>query len=79
MRGMRHPLTRALYEICDDGVLVTHGDRRGVFDDDGRWISGDRFSVCPNLCGWIGRGPRMPMDLSDNRRFRSVVEGQSGE
>lgn len=73
MRGMRHPLTRALYEMCDEGVLVTHGGRQGVFDNEGKWLSGDRFPVCPNLCGWIGRGPREPADLSDNRRFRSVV------
>ena len=72
MRGMRHPLTQALYELCDASVLVTDGTRRGVFDTDGRWRSGDRFSVCPHMCGWIGRGPRRPTDLSENRRFRSV-------
>jgi hypothetical protein len=77
MRGMRHPLTRALYEICDEGVRVTHGARQGIFDNDGRWLAGDKFPVCPNLCGWIGRGPRQPMDLSDNRRFRTVVENQA--
>ena len=73
MRGMRHPLTRALYEMCDEGVRVTHGARQGVFDNEGQWLSGDRFAVCPNLCGWIGRGPAQPADLSDNRRFRSVL------
>ncbi|MEY2401853.1 MAG: hypothetical protein QOJ08_1964 [Ilumatobacteraceae bacterium] len=79
MRGMKHPLTGAMYEICDEGVRVTHGDREGIFDNDGRWIAGDRISACPNLCGWIGRGPRQPMDLSDNRRFRSVMDDQGGK
>jgi hypothetical protein len=76
---MRHPLTGALYEMCDEGVRVTLGEQHGIFDNDGRWLAGDRISVCPNLCGWVGRGPREPMDLSDNRRFRSVVEKQMEE
>ena len=78
MRGMRHPITQALYELCDKGVLVTHGTRRGVFDPDGRWISGDNFMVCPNMCGWIGRGPVIPSDLSENRRSRSVATDAKG-
>lgn len=78
MRGMRHPLTNALYEMCDEGVLITDGARRGVYDTDGRWLSGDRFSVCPNMCGWIGRGPRVAEDLSQNRRFRSVTTNTAG-
>ena len=57
MRGMRHPLTRALYEMCDEGVLVTHGGRQGVFDNEGKWLSGDRFPVCPEPV-WLDRsGP----------------------
>lgn len=79
MRGMRHPITRAMYEMTDGGVVVTHGPRRGVFDSDGRWLEGDKFAVCPNMCGWIGRGPRQPADLSDNRRFRSVVLPKAGD
>ena len=73
MRGMRHPLTHALYELSDEGVRVTDGARVGVYGDDGRWLFGDRFLVCPNLCGWIGMGPRVPSTLKDHRRFRNVV------
>lgn len=77
MRGMRHPLTHALYELCDEGVRVTDGNQIGVYDNDGRWVSGDRFLVCPNLCGWIGTGPREPSTLKDHRRFRNVVVKQA--
>lgn len=84
MRGMRHPLTLALYELCDEGVRVVDGDRTGVYDSFGQWVSGDRFLVCPNMCGWIGTGPREPSTLKDHRRFRNVVvkqeaNGQVGE
>jgi len=79
MRGMKHPLSLDLYEMCDEGVLVTGRDRRGVFDNDGRWISGDRFEVCPSMCGWIGRGPRVPTALTENRRFRSTTIAHSGD
>jgi hypothetical protein len=72
-RGMRHPITGALYEMCAEGVRVTTAKRVGVFDSDGRWLMGDRFDVCPNLCGWIGRGPSEPTDLSQHRRFRTVT------
>lgn len=73
MRGMRHALSGDLYELCDEGVRVTHGDLVGVYDAAGRWRAGERFAVCPNLCNWIGNGPRAPLDLSTNRRFRNVV------
>ena len=72
MRGMRHPLSGAIYEIADGGVQVSHRGRIGVYDNEGRWRSGDVMTVCPNMCRWIGNGPRVPVDLSNNRRFRSV-------
>jgi hypothetical protein len=25
------------------------------------------------MCGWVGTGPRVPTDLKDHRRFRSIV------
>lgn len=79
MRGMRHPLSGALYELCDDGVLVSLGDDAGLYDSHGRWLSGRRMTVCPNFCAWIGDGPRDPVDLSSNRRFRNVLEPNLGD
>jgi len=74
VRGMKHPLTLAVYELCDEGVQVTTvSGRVGVFDPGGRWLSGDRFPADKHFCEWIGNGPREPEDLSTNRRFRHIV------
>jgi hypothetical protein len=74
MRSMRHPITSVVYELDDDGnVRLTDGDRSGTFDRDGRWLSGDKLIADPELCVWVGGGPRQPEDLSTNRRFRNVA------
>lgn len=71
---MRHPLTFAVYELCDEGVLVTtKRGRVGVYNSQGLWLSGDKFPVDKHMCEWIGDGPREREDLSTNRRFRSLV------
>jgi len=42
MRPLRHPISHALYELQPDGnVKVTDGAVEGVFDNEGRWISGE--------------------------------------
>ncbi len=74
MREFRHPLSGAVYGLSGDDVIVALGDRVGLYDARGRWISGDRISVCPTMCEWIGNGPRTPVDLSTNRRFRDVMD-----
>jgi nitrite reductase/ring-hydroxylating ferredoxin subunit len=58
---LRHPLSGAIYERIDDGVvLVTTKDGRvGKFTDDGIRIEGDIGQVDPNMCGWIG-GKQLP-------------------
>jgi hypothetical protein len=76
MRGMKHPLTLAVYELREDGpgVQVTTPDGKvGIFDAAGHWVSGDKFPVDMHMCEWVGGGPREPEDLSTNRRFRSIV------
>jgi hypothetical protein len=74
MRAIKHPLTHATYELCDTGVRVTDGSRTGVYTSGGRWVSGDNFMVCPNMCLWVGEGPRVPSELKDHRRFRTIVK-----
>ncbi|MGZ0217948.1 MAG: hypothetical protein ACKVIY_02855 [Acidimicrobiales bacterium] len=72
MKGIRHPFTQALYEQAANGnVLVTDGDRAGVFSDGGRWVSGDLRECDPQLCGWVA-GPqhanhRMASSTEDDR------------
>jgi hypothetical protein len=59
VKGIRHPFSKALYELDDDGnIRVTHGDRVGVFTTRGRWISGELRECDPQLCGWVG-GPQI--------------------
>lgn len=54
MHGIRHPFSGALYERDGEGnVMVTDGDRRGLFTAGGRWISGEVRECDPQLCGWV--------------------------
>ena len=58
MRGIVHPFTKALYEQDGSGnILVTRGDRSGLFGPDGKWISGELRECDPQLCGWVA-GPQ---------------------
>ena len=56
MRTIQHPLSGALYDLTADGSIqvTTRNGAVGVFDKDGRWLSGDVFQVDPHLCVWIG-------------------------
>ncbi len=55
--GLFHPFTKALYEQHEGGtILVTDGDRQGVFTREGQWISGEVRECDPQLCNWIA-GP----------------------
>lgn len=59
MNGIHHPFTKALYERDGTGnILVTDGDRQGLFNPEGRWLSGELRECDPQLCGWVA-GPQM--------------------
>jgi len=61
--GVRHAFGNALYELNEDGnVVVTDGDRRGVFLPDGRWLEGELRECDPQLVVWVaddGIAPRL--------------------
>jgi hypothetical protein len=58
VHSTRHPFSGALYELADDGtVIITDGERRGVFDAHGRWLSGDVEECDPQLCVWVANNP----------------------
>jgi len=71
MRQIKHPMSLAIYELDGDfNVLVTAKDgRTGTFDPEGRYLHGEVRSVDPELCRWVGLGPRERGDISQNRRF----------
>ena len=52
---IRHPLTRLQYERQDDGTIRVSDDkgREGLFDKEGRWISGERKEADPMMCVWV--------------------------
>jgi NAD(P)-dependent dehydrogenase (short-subunit alcohol dehydrogenase family) len=61
---LRHPLTGALYESRDDGLVrVEHEGRAGLFHPDGRWHAGELRHADPHMLQWVGdpqlgsRGP----------------------
>ncbi len=58
---LRHPLSGAVYERLDAGVVqVTARDGRvGTFTDAGERIDGDIGEADPNMCDWIG-GEQLP-------------------
>ncbi len=60
VKGIVHPLTRALYERDGEGgLLVTDGERWGRFSVDGSWLEGELRDCDPQLCGWVA-GPQVP-------------------
>ena len=68
MLGIRHPFSQALYEQDGEGnILVTDGERSGLFTSKGRWLSGDLRECDPQLCNWVA-GPMAP-----NHRMREAA------
>lgn len=56
-----HPLTKQLYTLTDDGLVEIFDPatgRRGQFDADGRWQSGEIRHADLQLAGWVGRRGR---------------------
>jgi hypothetical protein len=66
MRTRVHPLSGALYDVRPDGHLdVTLRGVSGVFDAEGRWVSGELRHADPQLCGWLA-GPQLPAGVPGN-------------
>ena len=62
--AIKHPFGGALYELQEDGtVLITDGDKQGLFKRDGRWISGELREADPQMCVWISNQPPPPEEL----------------
>ena len=74
MRTRRHALSRALYDVRDDGNLdVTAPDgTTGVFTPSGEWVEGDLRHADPHLCGWLA-GPQLESRLAVLPRFRQTA------
>ena len=82
--GVRHAFTGALYECDDEGrIIVTDGNRRGVFDRFGRWISGDLREADPQLCGGVagehyGSTRVVPEETAAQPLWQSSIDARPG-
>jgi len=56
MYGVRHPFSKAIYEVDETGaVMVTTKDGRvGRYRRDGCHLGGEQFDVDPQMCNWVG-------------------------
>jgi hypothetical protein len=60
MRGIKHPLSGAVYDLQSDGTIRVDKDgKSGIFRADGSYVSGEIFFADPHLCVWIG-GRELP-------------------
>ena len=75
MRTRVHPLSGATYDVRTDGLLdITEHGTTGVFDAEGRWVSGELRHCDPQLCGWLA-GPQLPTGVPANPKdFPQPVE-----
>ena len=53
---LRHPVSGAVYDACDDGLVrvETPDGTVGFFRGDGSFSHGDLREADPQLCGWVG-------------------------
>lgn len=67
MRTRIHPLSLARYDVRADGYLDVTDTKgvSGVFDNNGRWVSGELRHADPQLCGWLA-GPQLPSGVPGN-------------
>jgi hypothetical protein len=66
MRTRRHPLSGAMYEVDDQGLVHVDQDGvQGVFTAQGDWVSGALHHVDAHLCGWLA-GRQVPPGLARN-------------
>ena len=75
MRRRRHPLSGAMYEVRDDGLVEVDQDGAiGVFSSDGDWVEGELHHADPHLCLWLA-GPQVPAAMAKNPKDLVVSAG----
>lgn len=76
MRTRMHPLSQAIYDVREDGLVeVTSGERHGLFTANGTRVDGDLYNIDIHLCHWLA-GPQLPEGSAGNPKdFPSPKEG----
>lgn len=58
---LEHPFNGSVFADRGDGTVeVTKGDRSGIFDMHGRWLSGELRSADPEMIRWVGTNGYTP-------------------
>tara|TARA_A100001037_G_C14880033_1_gene513519 strand:- start:205 stop:432 length:228 start_codon:yes stop_codon:yes gene_type:complete len=65
--AIKHPFGGVIYQLESDGTVnVSDGNRSGIFDSRGVWISGDLREADPQMCVWICNQPPPPEELESS-------------
>lgn len=66
MRLRKHPLSGAMYDVRDDGLVEVSLDGHvGLFTHEGDHVSGDLHHADPHFCLWLA-GPQVPANMARN-------------
>ncbi|MEX1105377.1 MAG: hypothetical protein WEB78_04205 [Ilumatobacteraceae bacterium] len=66
MRRRKHPLSGAMYDVREDGLVeVSLDGHTGLFTSEGDHVEGDLRHADPHLCLWLA-GPQVPAHLARN-------------
>lgn len=66
MRRRKHPLSGAIYDVREDGLVEVSLDGKvGLFTHEGELVSGDVHHADPHLCLWLA-GPQVPAHVARN-------------
>ncbi len=66
MRRRKHPLSGAIYDVREDGLVEVSLDGKvGLFTHEGDHVSGDIHHADPHLCLWLA-GPQVPASMARN-------------
>lgn len=73
MRGIKHPLSGAVYDLTEAGTIVVSKDgQSGEFTKDGVYLNGAIKQCDPHLCVWIA-GRQVEVDQERMRNQRAVA------
>jgi hypothetical protein len=76
MRRRKHPLSGAIYDVREDGLVEVSLDGHvGLFTASGEYVSGDLYHADPHLCGWLA-GPQMPVGMGSNPKDLPTIARQ---
>lgn len=76
MRKRRHPLSGAIYDVRDDGLVeVTLNGSVGVFTAQGDHLAGDVRHADPQFCGWLA-GRQLPLSMAGNPKDLPSIAAQ---